>query len=69
MVDGQDLWKLKKNLKKFTTKEVSKMSMTERLLFWIAIVVLLVSVFGVKKHVSELETKVSQVQTQSGGQQ
>lgn len=45
------------------------MSMTERLLFWIAIVVLLVSVFGVKKHISDLEAKVSQVQTQSGGQQ
>ncbi|WP_297890411.1 hypothetical protein [Sulfurihydrogenibium sp.] len=45
------------------------MSMTERILFWIAIAVLLVATFGVKKHVSELESKVSQVQTQSGGQQ
>lgn len=45
------------------------MSMTERLLFWIAIAVLLVATFGVQKHVSQLESKVSQAQTQSGGQQ
>ncbi|MGC9120572.1 MAG: hypothetical protein ACP5G3_03840 [Sulfurihydrogenibium sp.] len=45
------------------------MSMTERILFWIAIVVLLVATVGVKNKVSDLEKKVSQVSQTQGGQQ
>ncbi|MGC9081078.1 MAG: hypothetical protein ACP5H4_05260 [Sulfurihydrogenibium sp.] len=45
------------------------MSMTERILFWIAIVVLLVTTVGVKNKVSDLEKKVSQVSQTQGGQQ
>ncbi|MGC9006385.1 MAG: hypothetical protein ACP5JX_02295 [Sulfurihydrogenibium sp.] len=44
------------------------MSMTERILFWIAIVVLLVATVGVKNKVSDLEKKVSQVSQTQGGQ-
>ncbi|MGB9766799.1 MAG: hypothetical protein ACPLXN_04930 [Sulfurihydrogenibium sp.] len=43
--------------------------MTERILFWIAIVVLLVTTVGVKNKVSDLEKKVSQVSQTQGGQQ
>lgn len=42
--------------------------MTERILFWIAIVVLLVATVGVKNKVSDLEKKVSQVSQTQGGQ-
>ncbi len=44
------------------------MSMTERLLFWIAIVVLVVATFGVKGKVDNLEKQVSQVNQAFGGE-
>jgi hypothetical protein len=45
------------------------MSMTERLLFWVAIIVLIVATFGVKGKVDNLEKQLSQVSQQpvSGG--
>jgi hypothetical protein len=48
------------------------MSMTERLLFWVAIIVLIVATFGVKGKVDNLEKQLSQVSQQqpaNGGNQ
>ncbi len=39
---------------------VSSMSMIERILYWIAIVVLVIGIFGLKMHLSELEQKAQQ---------
>lgn len=43
------------------------MSMTERLLFWIAIVVLVVATFGIKGKVDNFEKQASQVNQAVGG--
>ncbi len=44
------------------------MSMTERILFWIGILVLVVALVGVKMDISKLEAKLQQVsQTASEG--
>jgi len=36
------------------------MSMIERILFWVAILVLIAGIIGIKKDVSNLETKLRQ---------
>ncbi len=43
------------------------MSMVERVLYWVGIVVLVVALIGIKGNISELEAKLSQTtaQTQS----
>jgi len=41
------------------------MSMVERALYWVAIVVLIVALVGIKGNISELETKLSQTTTQT----
>ena len=43
------------------------MSMVERVLYWIGIVVLVVALIGIKGNISEIEAKLSQTtaQTQS----
>ncbi len=43
------------------------MSMTERLLFWIAIVVLVAATFGIKGKVDNLEKQASQAIQSVGG--
>lgn len=46
------------------------MSMTERILYWIGIVVLLVAIVGTNKQISELEeSSVDQPAVQTGGNQ
>lgn len=46
------------------------MSMVERFLFWIAIIVLLVAGFGMNKNISDLEKKATdQTSVQSGGKE
>ncbi|MEZ0323003.1 MAG: hypothetical protein ABWJ98_01650 [Hydrogenothermaceae bacterium] len=43
--------------------------MIERVLFWIAIIVLIVSAVGMNKQIGELEKKASQVSATQGGNQ
>jgi len=45
------------------------MSMIERVLYWLAIVILIIGLIGLKTQISELEKKTKQVQTelQEGG--
>ncbi|MEJ5172910.1 MAG: hypothetical protein WHT47_04285 [Hydrogenothermaceae bacterium] len=45
------------------------MSMVERALFWIAIIILIVSAVGVNKQIGELEKKLSEVSAVQGGNQ
>jgi hypothetical protein len=48
------------------------MNMTERLLYWVAIIVLIVATFGVKGKVDNLKKQLSQVSQQqpvNGGNQ
>ena len=40
------------------------MSMIERVLYWVGIVVLVVALIGIKGNISKVEAKLSQVQTQ-----
>lgn len=48
--------------------EVTKMSMVERILFWIGILVLVIAIIGVNADISKLEQKVQQtVQASSEG--
>ncbi len=41
------------------------MSIVERVLYWIGIVVLVVALIGIKGNISKLEQQVSQVSTQA----
>lgn len=51
-----------------TNQEVRAMSMGERLLFWIAIVVMLLASFGMKNQISQLEkVAAGQTASQTGG--
>ncbi|WP_197017046.1 hypothetical protein [Persephonella sp. KM09-Lau-8] len=43
------------------------MSMTERILFWIGILVLIAGIIGIKTDISKLEQQVKQVQASSEG--
>ena len=43
------------------------MSMTERILFWIGILALIIGVIGVKSDISKLEQQAQQVQASSEG--
>lgn len=46
------------------------MNMTERVLYWIGIVILIVAIVGTNKQISELEKKESSTPaTQTGGNQ
>lgn len=46
------------------------MSMTERLLYWIGIIVLVVGIYGINNQISQLEAKInSQTTLQQGGNQ
>ncbi len=47
------------------------MSMIERVLYWLAIVVLIVGLIGLKSQISDLEKKAqsAQVQLQEGGEE
>lgn len=64
------MFKLRKSLMKFMTKfsEVIKMSMTERILFWLGILILVVGLIGIKADISKLEQQLQQtVQASSEG--
>lgn len=53
---------------KFMTKRGDNMSMTERLLYWIGIVVLVVAAYSLNNQISQIEAKVSNnATTQQGG--
>lgn len=55
-------------MKYMTNKEVRAMSMGERLLFWIAIVVMLLASFGMKNQIYQLEkVAAGQTASQTGG--
>jgi len=41
------------------------MSMVERALYWVGIVVLVVALIGIKGQISQIEAKLSQVTTQA----
>jgi len=46
------------------------MSMIERVLYWIAIVIIVIALIGTKSHLSNLEAKLNQTQSSQteGGQ-
>lgn len=55
---------------KFMTKRGVEMSMTERILYWIGIVVLLVALYGMNNQISQLEKMATtQPATHQGGNQ
>lgn len=43
------------------------MSMTERILFWIGILALIIGIIGIKADISKLEQQAQQVQASSEG--
>lgn len=50
------------------TERGARMSMTERVLYWIGIIVLAVAAYGLNNQISQLEAKINQpASTQDGG--
>ena len=41
------------------------MSMIERVLYWVGIIVLVIALIGIKGNISKVEAKLSQVSTQT----